>query len=275
MKTLLLMALALTGLTYRGQMKLAEREKCSPKHKLEVTFVANEGVLISDGKKSVLIDGLFRKYKDLYGFLPPEQLQSLEQARMPFDRIDLVLATHVHYDHFHPQSVGQHLKHNKKTHFIGTRQAGDELQQNFAAYEQISDRVRVAQPAWKQKLSFKPAQIPVTVLGMRHGNKRFRDIQSLGFIVELGGKRLLHVGDADTTLENFSAFDWEKESIDIAFVPYWMLSNEDNVITKLVKPKHIMALHIPPSQAREEAKKLEDVLPHVIVVTKKLHRIRF
>ena len=77
---------------------------------LIVTYIANEGVLISAGDKQVLIDGLHREYKPAYLFPPAELLSALEQARAPYNKINVVLVSHLHLDHFHPESVGLHLK---------------------------------------------------------------------------------------------------------------------------------------------------------------------
>ncbi len=47
---------------------------------LEVRYIANEGVLISSRDKRVLIDGLHRKYKDDYAFLPDAEREKIESG---------------------------------------------------------------------------------------------------------------------------------------------------------------------------------------------------
>jgi L-ascorbate metabolism protein UlaG (beta-lactamase superfamily) len=78
---------------------------------VEIMYVANEGVLLSTGGKRVLIDGLHREYKT-YPTLPEPYLGQIEKAQAPFDKIDLILVSHAHRDHFDPESVGVHLKNN-------------------------------------------------------------------------------------------------------------------------------------------------------------------
>ena len=58
---------------------------------LEITYIANEGVLISSGESHVLIDGLHREYKRSYAFLPAAQREKIETAKTPFEEIDLIL----------------------------------------------------------------------------------------------------------------------------------------------------------------------------------------
>jgi len=60
---------------------------------LEITYIANEGVLVSSGDKQVLIDGLHREYQPAYAFLPPAQREKIETAKVPFDQIDLILVS--------------------------------------------------------------------------------------------------------------------------------------------------------------------------------------
>lgn len=67
---------------------------------IEITYIANEGVLISSGDKQVLLDGLHREYGPEYAFLPPAQREKIETAQAPFDEIDLILLSHLHLDHF-------------------------------------------------------------------------------------------------------------------------------------------------------------------------------
>lgn len=63
---------------------------------VQITYIANEGVLISSGDKQVLIDGLHREYGPEYAFLPPAEREKIETAKAPFNEIDLILVSHRH-----------------------------------------------------------------------------------------------------------------------------------------------------------------------------------
>ena len=53
-----------------------------------ITYLANEGVLLSSGSTQVLIDALFLRYGPEYA-IPADSTQSaLERARAPFDSVD-------------------------------------------------------------------------------------------------------------------------------------------------------------------------------------------
>jgi L-ascorbate metabolism protein UlaG (beta-lactamase superfamily) len=190
---------------------------------LEITYVANEGVLISSGDKQVLIDGLHREYKRYYAYLPTPEREKIESAKAPFDKIDLILVSHLHLDHFHTESVGLHLQHNPEATLVSSQQVVEEVEKNFKDYEAIKARVTGATPPLKERVAMKVAGIDFEVLGLGHGSGSFHWIQNLGHVIKLGGKKLLHVGDVDTSAEIFEKFNLDEEGIDIAFIPVWFL----------------------------------------------------
>lgn len=241
---------------------------------IEVRYIANEGVLISSRDKRVLIDGLHRKYKDDYAFLPDDEREKLEAARPPFDKIDLVLVSHLHGDHFHPESVGLYLKNNTKAVFASSRQVVDEVATKFTEYGAIRERVTPITYTLKSIRPMKIAGIDVTFLGVGHGSGRHASIQNLGHIISLGGKKLLHIGDADISDEIFDAFDLEQQSIDVAFLPSWFLTSIDGqaLIDRHIKPKHIIAVHVGPGDAQEITREVKKNFPAAEVFTTMLEK---
>jgi L-ascorbate metabolism protein UlaG (beta-lactamase superfamily) len=242
-----------------------------------VTYIANEGVLISSGQKQVLIDGLHREYKPDYAFPPPTLLSTLEGARAPYDKIDLVLVSHLHGDHFHGESVGLHLKNNPKATLVSSAQIVDGVKKQFAGFQEIESRVKQVTPEWKTQSEFKTDGISVNILGLRHGSANFSWIQNLGHVIEIGGKKLLHIGDADMTVENFSSFRLHEKGIDIAFIPYWYLLSENGrqLVKEQFAAKHIIAVHVSPKDAKEVTEQIKKTNPDATVFTKTLESKSF
>lgn len=82
---------------------------------IELTYIANEGFLITGGGKKVLVDALLREgIPESYLRPAPETLKKMEASQPPFDGVDLVLATHFHRDHFNAGSVAAHLRANPR-----------------------------------------------------------------------------------------------------------------------------------------------------------------
>jgi len=241
---------------------------------LEVRYIANEGVLISSRDKRVLIDGLHRRYGPDYAYLPDAEREKIESARSPFDKIDLVLVSHYHGDHFHPESVGLYLKNNTKAVFASSQQVVDEVAAKFAEYDGIKGRVTPIAYTLKSIQPMKLAGVDVTFLGVGHGSGRHASIQNLGHVISLGGKKLLHIGDADISDEIFDAFDLEKKDIDIAFLPSWFLTSKSGqgLVDRHIKPKHIIAVHVGPGDADEITREVKKNFPAADVFSTMLEK---
>ena len=241
---------------------------------VEITYIANEGVLIASGGKQVLIDGLHREYQRAYAFLPDAEREKIETAKPPFDRIDLILVSHMHLDHFHSEAVGRHLQHNQKAQLVSSQQVVNEVEKNFKGFAAIKARVTTVTPPWQDRVAMKTAGVDFEILGLRHGTERHAAIQNLGHIVKLGGKKILHIGDADTSLENFEKLNLDEEQIDIALLPYWFLigSEGQTIVREHIKPKYIIAVHISPAESSKVTAEIKQNFPGAFAFTTLLDR---
>ena len=187
---------------------------------VEITHLANEGFLIAAGETKVLVDALFGDGIAGYAVVPPEPRRRLEAASDRFAGVDLVLASHYHGDHFEAQAVARHLASNPGARFVSTRQAIDQLRR-VAGYDGFADRVEGHWPAEGTTVKVEHAGVTVTVLNLHHGRDRRPPVQNLGFLIDLGGVRLLHVGDTEVTVEEVRAYALGDAGIDVLFAPGW------------------------------------------------------
>jgi len=228
-----------------------------------VRYIANEGVLISTRDKRVLIDGLHRKYDDAYSYLPDTEREKIETAKPPFEKIDLILVSHYHGDHFHPESVGRYLQSDPKAILATSEQVAAEVAAKFRSFTGVKDRIIPITYSFKDRVIKNVAGIDVEFLSVGHGSGRHAAIQNLGHVFSLGGKKFLHLGDAMPTVETFDHFDLEKQSIDIAFLPFWFLTSADGrtIIREHIKPKHIIAVHVGPTEAEAVRQQIKNEFP--------------
>lgn len=244
---------------------------------LEITYIANAGVFITFGEKKVLIDAHHYRGNPYYERVPWNRLEKMVNGLNPFDRVDLILATHLHADHFDAVSVGKHLLYNPTTKFLASEQMTSLIEKEFSDYSKIEKRIKTVTPGWKFFNETEFDGIAIKVLAMKHGSKRFEDIQNMGYLLRIGKYKLLHIGDADATVENFETFKLPVEGIDFAFIPYWFLTHKpyNQIVDQYIQPGRIMALHIPPEEADEIARKVRDGYPDAIVFTKPLQKVSF
>jgi L-ascorbate metabolism protein UlaG (beta-lactamase superfamily) len=246
---------------------------------VEITYIANEGVLISYGGKQVLIDGLHRNERTFshYAFLPPAEREKIATAQAPFDKIDLLFVSHRHYDHFHAEDVGRHLKHNPKAMLVSSQQVVSEVEKSFKDYAAINARVLGVTPPLNERVEVKVAGIDFEMLGLGHGSGSFREIQNLGHLIKLGGKKFLHVGDVEPDAGIFAKFNLDEAGVDIAILPFWFLVQPDGqtIVKEHIKPKHIIAVHVETLKAAKITSQIKEAFPEAVTFTTMLEKKRY
>jgi L-ascorbate metabolism protein UlaG (beta-lactamase superfamily) len=237
-----------------------------------ITFLANEGVMLSSGTRKVLIDALFLKYERGYA-TPAESTQaSLEAARAPFDSVDVVLVTHRHGDHFHPAPVTAHLQANPRATLLASQQVLDSLRGRVPAGSALASRVLARTTAPNVRRREVVNGVPVEVLGLVH-----HDLEHLGYIVDIGGRRVLHVGDTDDGSASFPAFRLDTARIDVALLPYWMVMSAEGrrMVDRWIRPKHVVAFHVGVSEGARAARDVARAFPEAVVFSRSLESRRF
>ena len=239
---------------------------------LTLTFLANEGVMLSSGGKKVLIDALFVKYKTGFATPADSTQTALAGARAPFDNVDLILATHYHGDHFHPQQVAAHLAANPRATLATSTQVIDSLRGRLPRGGPIDARIlaRTTPPGTRKREIING--IPVEFIGISHGSgpANHLRIEHLVYIVELGGKRVMHVGDAILSDDNLRAFRLDTARIDIALVPTWVATGRSSraAIERWVKPKQVVAFHVGEGEGDQAAREVRSAIPNAITLTR-------
>jgi L-ascorbate metabolism protein UlaG (beta-lactamase superfamily) len=193
---------------------------------MDVIYLANEGVLLRSGSQAVLVDALFGEGLDGYATVAPAERARLERAEPPYDQVTLVLATHRHRDHFDPSAVARFLAANPRAHFLSTPQAVAELRSALGAAGEpaAAGRIHASLPAAGVAERQELGGVSLRVLRLHHGTGS--GIENLGFLVDLGGVRALHVGDSDNAAD-LAAYRLHEERIDIALLPVWFYSWAD------------------------------------------------
>jgi L-ascorbate metabolism protein UlaG (beta-lactamase superfamily) len=239
---------------------------------VSITFLANEGVLLSSGSKQVLIDGLFLKYETGFATPADSTRAALEQARPPFDEVDLVLVTHRHGDHFHPAPVVAHLVANPRATLLSSRQVIDSLRGRVPAGGRLAPRLvaRTTPPGARRREVV--GGIEIEVLGLPHGGRRHRRVEHVGYIVTLGGRRVLHVGDTDFAETTFAPFRLDTARIDVALLPHWMVTSREGrrVIERWIRPRQVVAFHVTEDDMERTPRAVRGAVPGAITFIRSL-----
>ncbi|MCH7779482.1 MAG: MBL fold metallo-hydrolase [Acidobacteria bacterium] len=212
--------------------------------RIEIMYLANEGFLLTSGDHKVLIDGLFREGGD-YANLPLEWRETVETAQPPFDTVDVVLATHHHADHFHALAVCRFLDSNPLAEFVSTRQALDQMRSACDNPAALAGRVQAGLLSDGSSATVVLDELRIESVFLHHGAAS--PVENIGFLIEIGGLTVLHMGDSQATAEDLRAAGLGERSIDLAFVPYWYLIDKRwTPAIELLQPGGIVVMHIPP-----------------------------
>ncbi|MEM9293825.1 MAG: MBL fold metallo-hydrolase [Acidobacteriota bacterium] len=250
---------------------------------LEVTFLANEGVLLSSGKGKVILDGLVTEPYTIYGAVPESVFESMVAGKEPFAGVDLVLASHVHRDHFQGEPTLTYLRAQRQARLISSLQVVEALRQaeGEAAGEDELPQARVevmdGGEAGRQEVVAAEGAVRVVLMELAHGGARHRTIQNLGHLVTLGDWTVLHVGDADLDPEVFRRQGIHRAGVDVAVLPFWYLLQPEAVkaLEELLGEVVLVVTHVPPKDVEAVAEKLAETLPEAWVPRRALESRRF
>jgi L-ascorbate metabolism protein UlaG (beta-lactamase superfamily) len=219
-----------------------------------ITYIANDGFLVSGGSQKVLIDALMAPHSMEYNVPSPDLLARMETATAPFDGIVAVLVTHPHADHFNAKCVAAHLTDNPTGVFLSTRDAVNKVREVDPALE---SRTRPVTPTeMRQSRTEKVDGISIDALWVDHGRPGF---ENLAFVIHMNGLTLLHTGDS-ANWEDFRSFDWQKTPVDVVFASLWPDTAERQLdfLENVIKPRVVVLMHYVLSRDLEAARQIAE-----------------
>ncbi|UCC47391.1 MAG: MBL fold metallo-hydrolase [Gemmatimonadota bacterium] len=237
-----------------------------------VTQLAVAGFMVSAAGKTLLIDALHRHPRHAPD---PETLEKLENALPPFDNVDLILVSHSHTDHFHRESVAEHLIHNLEAVLVSGRVVHDELAE-LPSYERFRDRVIVVAPGPGQVVEIEANGIPMRVFRLSHGERnQDYSADNLGMMADLAGTKIFNTGDIvpHGQTEIFQEARMDRDGIDIAFLGFTMFDanfpEAATIIESYIKPRYIVPSHLYENHFGEFTDRIKDRYPNSIIFSSK------
>ena len=226
---------------------------------VEVTAIANEGFLIRSGRRTVLVDALFRAtapYPEFFSQGPSEDLvRQMVSGEGVFSRIDLALVTHSDGDHFHAATAFEFLENHPETLLVGTVGVLEALAA-LEGFDDIADRV--VAPARTHGSCRRVAHRGVGVNACFVWHSGGREVANNIYIVEMNGFHFLHEGDADRSPTSFADLELPEGGLDLAFVHDWFVLNDGReVVTEILRPKAVVLMHHRWERAAETRQRVE------------------
>ncbi|HEY5561765.1 MAG TPA: MBL fold metallo-hydrolase [Clostridiaceae bacterium] len=239
----------------------------------KVTYISNAGILLEYNDSKIMIDGFCNSILPIYKNPSDETKKLMISGTNQFKNIDALLFTHNHTDHFDAESTASFLNNSKKTFMLAPSKVVMEIKQGFPNVE--SKRLINLEDGLGKTEDININEIEIQSISMLHDGKEHMDIRNLAYLVDIAGKRVLHVGDAKPTKENYIHLDIIHKNIDllIAPFPYIGLPTARQVIEKYIKPRKIVLVHFPYremdtfgwiNQTMKSYLKVKDTLPETV-----------
>lgn len=245
---------------------------------VSITQLANEGVILSDGGSGrVMIDGMVVEPYSVYGGLPEDLALQFVKAAGPFSGILLALASHQHHDHNQPGPACEFLQASTGTLFVSSAQVVDLMREKCRHFVTTSTRVRVIDPQYDRPEVIRLGDIRVTAFKLSHGPGKYASLQNFAHLVEIGGLRVLHLGDAAMDARDFVRAGVGTMNVDVALIPYTYFQPGPGaeIVRRFLDAPHQIAEHIPPREMADVKAYLKAEFPRVLVLEKALDHVEF
>lgn len=233
-----------------------------------ITRLANEGVIIDDGATRIMIDGLVVEPYALYGGLPESLAKAFRDVTGLFEGIDLALASHQHHDHNQPEFACRFLQHSPRTRMLSSRQVFDLMRERCRQFITTTSQVRVIDPSYGMPVAMREEGAEITAYLLSHGTGKYARLQNLGHLVDIGGLRILHIGDAAMDPADFATAGLDAVALDAALIPFWYFQPGPGmaVVRRFMDAPRKLAVHIPPGEMAEVIQYLAETYPEVQVL---------
>lgn len=236
-----------------------------------VHYIANAGVMVTDGRSKILFDPLFETDFGQY-YLPPDKIRAaILDGAAPFDAIDAVFISHVHADHFLASDILSLMRRQPALRLYASDQVAETLREQARGdYEEVFERVAPVSLAYRDKpVSTGDDAFTVEAVRIPHSGwpDTMTDIENIAFRVTLaGGSVVVHLGDADVRDEHYArdAAYWAERRSDVSLPPYWYFLSRTGrgIIESYLRPRLAIGVHVPrhiPSDATQREARLGDV----------------
>lgn len=170
--------------------------------RIEVTFLANAGVLLQYNNVTLLIDGIQRSEGVPFSGLPLNIWETILERTPPFFKIDALLFTHLHPDHFSADMTEKYLRFYPNTKLLAPIEILDsEETRSIALLSQNS--VFFSNSTDDEPYVLAP-DVTVRAILTKHLGKRYENTKHFCYLISMGEKNLLFTSDVDYISETLS-----------------------------------------------------------------------
>lgn len=220
----------------------------------EARYIANEGVLISQGKTKIMFDPLPLSGFGTYADVPQATIAKIMAGEGAYAGVDAVFISHAHRDHFSAKNMIAYMQAHRKVRLIAPKQALDAMQEHSNWNARLLKRITAIElEAGDAPQTIKLRNINATAVRIPHAGwpaPARAAVQNIVFRVTLGKKAtVMHMGDADPNPIHFEthAEHWQSARTDTAFPPYWFFVSDEgqSILSNDINADKAIGVHVP------------------------------
>ncbi|HNW49637.1 MAG TPA: T9SS type A sorting domain-containing protein [Prolixibacteraceae bacterium] len=247
-------------------------------YEAEITYIGNEGFMICNNGKKVIIDGLYFYGNEGVAMDAEESTRNLIiNNKEPFTNNQLFLVTHNHGDHYNQSMVSNYLKNNPQSKLI----APSDIAKGLASAN-LGDQILSVNPAKYESIDTTINNIQLTIYNFLH-DISYRTY-NVGYFMDIDGLKVFHGGD--NSLEDsteYIQFKLNEKNIDVLFLwnykgTNWATQQQRDFIKKYINPKYIILMHVQSgkvAEIKEQIKNLNDsTFPPMVVFGAPMEKVK-
>ncbi len=233
---------------------------------VEITFLGNQGYLISDGKDKILIDAFLGESYAIFEGLEDQSELSMKKAVGKFDGVDIGLASHRHFEHFQPDTACAFLKSSPATLMVSSAQVITVLKERCKPFAKTHANIQVAKIKLGVATIYSRDKVKVEIIPLSHGVGKYASLQHYGHLMTVGGKTILHIGDAAAAPVDYVAAGLQNRHLDIVIAPYtyFLRPSGKLILSKYIHAETKIVGHIPPKEKAEINAAIAESFPAAI-----------
>ena len=171
---------------------------------VQVTLIANTGLLLRFEDTAILLDALFSAGE--HGFSAPSAgtWEKLLRGEPPFEKVDYVLFTHLHGDHFSAERTLEFLNRRRVKGLLLPASERPERQDFFRRVGETGTPCFVLTEQTARAVFPLAPGVKLSAFRTLHLDPKYHAVPHFCYLIDFCGKRLLFTSDVDYTAETLA-----------------------------------------------------------------------
>lgn len=249
---------------------------------LKVTYLGNCSYLYESNKSKVIIDPFGTEYGN-YFYLPSnETKKNIIRGNGLFEKVNVLLITHIHGDHFNAKLVESFLLNNCKAKMICPPQVYRQMKDSCNEFARIKSQIISPNLSLNESKKITVNGVLVTAIRMQHGSNRslvgidysnytnYEKTENFGYVIHCEQETVFHQGDGCLKI-NGEALKKIDCSIDIAHLSFFDWDSTSlNIVKNNLKAEKIVFMHGTKPAKEFESEQFKKIAPQLIFFKKEL-----